>query len=59
MSDFAPCPNCPDGSVWTPCGPTGRKCPTCGGFAVTHLDGSKVTRQEFDAECEPESEDQP
>lgn len=29
-----PCPNCPDGQVWTSNGPTGRTCPTCKGHAV-------------------------
>ena len=57
MTDFKPCPSCPDGSEWGMNGPTGRACRTCGGFAVTHMDGSKMTKAEFHAACEPEEEE--
>ena len=29
-----PCPECPDGQVWTSEGPTGRTCPRCKGHAI-------------------------
>ena len=29
-----PCPECPDGQVWTREGPTGRTCGRCKGHAV-------------------------
>ena len=45
-----PCPSCPDGNEWGANGPTGRACKICGGFAVTHLDGSHLTQQEFEDE---------
>lgn len=48
---FKPCPSCPDGNEWDSNGPTGRACKTCGGFAVTHIDGKKITRQEFEGAC--------
>ena len=49
MSDYRPCPSCPDGNEWSANGTTGRACRTCGGFAVLHTDGSKMTRAEFNA----------
>ena len=55
---FKPCPSCPDGNEWASNGPNGRACRTCGGFAVMHLDGSQITKQEFYAACEPDSEDE-
>ena len=30
---LAPCPDCPDGYVWTARGPTNKACPTCLGTA--------------------------
>ena len=43
---FAPCPRCPDGSVWTAEGPTSQVCPTCGGFAVLNINGEKLTDEQ-------------
>ena len=43
-----PCPQCPDGSVWTPNGPTKEICPRCNGAAVLHPDGSKLNKYEID-----------
>ena len=53
MSDtkYAPCPSCPDGNEWSANGPTGRACKTCGGFAIRHLDGLKLTKKEVEDEC--------
>lgn len=45
--DVRPCSACPDGYVWTSNGPTSKPCPVCGGTAVLHRDGSKVTKDEL------------
>jgi len=47
MGNYRPCPSC--GSVWNSQGPTCRTCPVCGGFTVVHLNGAKLTREEFNA----------
>lgn len=47
-STLRPCTNCPDGFVWTRTGPTGKACPVCKGFAVLHLNGSPLTKQEWE-----------
>ena len=62
MSDYAvirfkPCPSCPDGNEWASNGPTGRVCKICGGFAVTHMDGSTITKHEFNAATTPDEDD--
>lgn len=44
-----PCPSCPDGYVWTSNGQTGKTCPTCKGYAVVHLNGDPLTKQEQEA----------
>lgn len=46
MSDYKPCPSCPDGYLWTANGPTSAPCKTCGGCALVHLDGSQLTLKE-------------
>lgn len=40
MSDVVkkPCPDCPDGSVWTSKGPTEEICPTCRGEAFVWVE---------------------
>lgn len=43
---MAPCPLCPDGSVWDTFGPTGKTCPKCKGYAVVHLNGAALTKEE-------------
>ena len=37
-----PCPACPDGSVWSINGPTGKTCPVCNGHAEVNMDGSPI-----------------
>ena len=49
--EFKPCPSCPDGNEWSANGPTSRACQTCGGFAILHLNGAKLTKQEFREAC--------
>lgn len=49
MTSYNPCPCCPDGNEWNANGPTGRVCKRCGGFAIMHLDGSRLTETEFNA----------
>ena len=34
LTVYRPCPACPDGSVWTRDGPTGKVCPVCKGHAI-------------------------
>lgn len=36
----APCPDCPDGQLWTSKGPTDDPCPTCNGDAFVFLPAS-------------------
>jgi hypothetical protein len=42
------CPACPDGYVWTREGPTCVVCKICGGFAVVNLDGSQITKEQYE-----------
>ncbi len=32
-----PCPDCPDGYVWTASGPTEKECPTCLGLSFVYV----------------------
>lgn len=48
FEELIPCSACPDGYVWNSNGPTSRPCPSCGGFAVVHLNGSKLAREEYE-----------
>lgn len=52
-----PCPMCQDGQVWYSDGPTGKRCPSCNGFAVVHYDGSKITQEEYEQDDDGRGED--
>lgn len=47
---LAPCMSCPDGYVWNVNGPTGKACPVCKGYARLHLNGSPLTKEEWEAQ---------
>ena len=54
-----PCPQCPDGNVWTSNGPTCKVCPRCNGLAYITLGESDEESDEDTDEvhdfCKPDA----